>query len=451
VQEFDLIVLGGGSGGLATAQRAAEYGARVAVFEPGRLGGTCVNVGCVPKKVMWNAAQIAHMIEAAPAYGFDAEPHASLDWPKLKHGRDAYVRRLNGIYERNLERKQVATIRASARLRGAHEVVSADGEAYSAAHVVIATGGHPRLPVIPGAGFGITSDGFFDLERRPDRVAIIGSGYVAVEFAGVLRALGSEVSVFVRYDGVIRHFDALLTDHLSAQMQAAGIDIVTGAVAHSVEGGESIALTTADGRRFADFDTLIWAIGRDPNTRDLQLDNAGVQTDNLGFIAVDDYQNTNVAGVYAIGDVAGRAELTPVAIAAGRRLADRVFGGQADRHLKYDLIPTVIFSHPPIGTVGLSEQQALQRYAGAGEKVRVYKTEFVPMFYALTDEKPLTAMKLVTVGADERVVGCHVIGPGADEMIQGFAVALSMGARKVDLDDTLAIHPTSAEELVTLR
>jgi glutathione reductase (NADPH) len=255
--------------------------------------------------------------------------------------------------------------------------------------------------------------------------------------------------VFVRFDGLLRHFDSILSLRLAAEMQSAGVTIVTGAVAREVQKGDGLSLLTADGRRFDGFDTVLWAIGRDANTRDLGLHAAGVAFDDLGFIPVDDYQNTNVEDVYAIGDVAGRAELTPVAIAAGRRLADRLFGGMADRHLRYDVIPSVVFSHPPIGTVGLSEQAARLQYAG--EAIRCYQTEFVPMFHALTVGKPLTAMKLVCVGADERIVGCHVIGPGADEMIQGFAVALRMGACKVDLDETLAIHPTSAEELVTMR
>jgi glutathione reductase (NADPH) len=448
VKAFDLIVLGGGSGGLAAAQRAAEHGARVTLLEPGRLGGTCVNVGCVPKKVMWNAGNLAHALHDAPAYGFDVRSMGH-DWTMLKRGRDAYVQRLNVIYARNLERKGVAWIRARGRFTGTREILASDGEVYSAKHVMIATGGYPRIPAIEGAELGITSDGFFDLQELPRRVAVVGSGYVAAELGGVLHALGSEVSVFVRFDGLLRHFDPILSLRLAAEMQSAGVTIVTGAVAREVQKADGLSLLTADGRRFDGFDTVLWAIGRDANTRDLGLDAAGVAFDDLGFIPVDDYQNTNVEGVYAIGDVAGRAELTPVAIAAGRRLADRLFGGMTDRHLRYDVIPSVVFSHPPIGTVGLSEQAARLQYAG--EAIRCYQTEFVPMFHALTVGRPLTAMKLVCVGADERIVGCHVIGPGADEMIQGFAVALRMGARKVDLDETLAIHPTSAEELVTMR
>jgi glutathione reductase (NADPH) len=449
VQTYDLIVLGGGSGGLATAQRAAEYGARAVLFEPHRLGGTCVNVGCVPKKVMWNAAEIAGALGHAASYGFDVRV-AGHDWAKLKAGRDAYVRRLNGIYERNLERKQVALVRSRGVFRGPREILDANGEVYAAQHVVIATGGHPNVPAIEGAELGITSDGFFELERVPKRVALVGSGYISAELGGVLNALGSETTVFVRYDAMARHFDALLSSRLTEQMRAAGIEIATGATPRAVTGrAGALMLETAGGRSYGPFDVLIWAIGRAPNSGSLGLDRAGVAVEAGGAVRVDRYQNTTAEGVYAIGDVTGGAELTPVAIAAGRRLADRVFGGMKDRHLSYDLLPTVVFSHPPIGTVGLSEEQARERYSG--EPIKVYQTEFVPMFYALGEVKPKTAMKLVTAGADERIVGCHVIGPGADEMIQGFAVALTMGARKADFDNTLAIHPTSAEELVTMR
>jgi glutathione reductase (NADPH) len=448
VRKFDFIVIGGGSGGLASAQRAAEHGATVAVFEAGRLGGTCVNVGCVPKKVMWNAAELKHALDHAPYYGFDIQTRGH-DWAALKRGRDAYVERLNGIYQRNLDRKSILTVRCAAEFSARQEIVDASGERYGAEHVLIAVGGHPSVPSLPGAELGITSDGFFELDKLPSRVGLIGSGYVAVEFAGVLRALGSEVSLFLRFDRPLRYFDRLIGSELAAQMTAQGIEIVTRAVPAAIEDGASLTLATEDGRRFSGFESLIWAIGRAPNTAALRLERAGVATDARGFVPVDDYQNTNVAGIYAVGDVIGRVELTPVAIAAGRRLADRIFGGRADRHLSYELIPTVVFSHPPVGTVGLSEEEARQRHAG--EPVKVYQSTFVPMFYALTDDKPQTSMKLVTVGAEERVVGCHVIGPGADEMIQGFAVALGMGACKSDFDDTIAIHPTSAEELVTMR
>jgi glutathione reductase (NADPH) len=448
VNSFDLIVLGGGSGGLATAQRAAEYGARVAVFESGRLGGTCVNVGCVPKKVMWNAAELAQALHEAPHYGFEVETKGH-DWAKLRQGRDAYIERLNGIYARNLDAKSITTVRSRGCFVGPGEIADESGERYAAEHVVIATGGYPRFPELPGAEFGISSDGFFELAALPHRAAVIGSGYIAVELAGVLQALGCQVSLFVRFDSVLRYFDAMLSEQLMTSMRASGVEIVTGAVPKAVSGEDKLTLETEDGRRFADFDTLLWAIGRAPNTRGLGLEHAGVAQDERGFVVADAFQNTNVPGIYALGDVTGQAELTPVAIAAGRRLADRVFNGQADRKLSYELIPTVVFSHPPIGTLGLSERQAREKY-GADE-LRVFTSVFTPMFNALTDTKPKTSMKLVTVGADERIVGCHIIGAGADEMLQGFAVAISMGARKADFDDTIAIHPTSSEELVTMR
>jgi glutathione reductase (NADPH) len=448
VESFDLIVLGGGSGGLATAQRAAEYGARPLLFEPARLGGTCVNVGCVPKKVMWNAAELAASIEEASHYGFKLSAGGH-DWHTLKTGRDAYVKRLNEIYARNLERKGIPVVKSRAHFRGPNEVVDEDGRTYRAEHVVIATGGYPDRPSLPGAATGITSDGFFELEALPKRVAIVGSGYIAVELGGVLHALGSEVSLFMRFGRLLRGFDSMLSEELMTSMDQGGIDLVRYAVPRAVTQGESIELELEDGRRSGGFDMLLWAIGRSPNTAGLNLKAAGVDVSPLGYVIVDAYQNTNVEGIYALGDVTGLAELTPVAIAAGRRLADRVFGGQPDRHLSYDCVPTVIFSHPPIGTIGLTEEQA-QREHGVGH-IRVYRTEFVPMFNALTERKPRTAMKLITAGAEERIVGCHIIGAGADEMLQGFAVAITMGARKSDFDDTVAIHPTSAEELVTMR
>ena len=449
MRQFDLLVVGGGSGGLATAQRAAEYGAHVALFEPARLGGTCVNVGCVPKKVMWSAAELKAALSYAPYYGFDVKT-GDHDWAKLKRARDAYVLRLNGIYERNLDKKGIVTVRAAARLAGAGEVVDADGEVYRAKHVLIATGGRPRIPPVPGCELGINSDGFFELEALPRRVAVVGSGYIAVELAGVLHALGSAVTLVIRHDRLLRDFDSLLAEKLMAAMTASGIEVATRMSTVSLaRQGASLTLEAADGRTFPGFDTVLWAIGRRPNVEDVGLESAGIELDAEGYIDVDKHQNTSAPGVYAVGDVCGEPELTPVAIGAGRRLADRVFGGMTDRHLSYDVIPSVVFSHPPIGTVGLSEDEA--RKCFPNEPIRVYETEFVSMFYALTDVKPQTTMKLVCVGADERVVGCHVIGLGADEMIQGFAVAVTMGACKRDFDDTIAIHPTSAEELVTMR
>lgn len=447
--KHDLVVIGGGSGGLACAQRAVEYGAKVVLVESARLGGTCVNVGCVPKKVMWNAAQIAHAAQDAEHYGFDLKVGGH-DWAALRAARDAYVLRLNGIYERNLGNKKVELVRGHATFIGPNEVRVGD-RLLEAPQVVIATGGRPSLPHIPGADLGITSDGFFELDARPQRIAIVGSGYIAVEIAGVFAALGSEVTMVLRRDRLLRHFEAMLGDGLRQIMQDDGVRFLDHAAPAALERDTdgTLRLSLQDGRIAGPFDAVLWAIGREPIVEGIGLDRAGVQLDASGFIAVDRLQQTNIGGIHAIGDVTGQAQLTPVAIAAGRRLADRVFGGMEGRHLDYSDIPTVVFSHPPIGTVGISEAAAIERYGAS--QVKVYNSGFVPMYHALTPRKPRAAMKLVTVGPEQRIVGCHVIGAGADEMLQGFAVALKMGATKRDFDDTVAIHPTSAEEFVTMR
>jgi glutathione reductase (NADPH) len=449
MSEFDLIVIGGGSGGLAAAQRAAEYGARVALVESHRLGGTCVNVGCVPKKVMWNAADLAEGLRDAPDYGFALTP-GEHDWALLKEKRDAYVLRLNGIYEANLAKRGVTLIRGRARFVDGRTVTVA-GSSLSAPHIIIATGGRPLLPAIPGAELGITSDGFFDLPGRPERVAIVGSGYIAVELTGIFAALGSSVTLILRGETMLKHFDSMIGESMQRILRDQGVNIVTQAWPSALEcdSGGNLVLSLREGGRLEPFDCLVWAIGRAPAVEELGLDRAGVELDAYGFIVTDKYQTTSADGLYAIGDVTGRAPLTPVAIAAGRRLSDRLFGGKADRHLDYRNIPTVVFGHPPIGTVGLSEQAARDDYGD--EAVTIFKSSFIPMYHALTTAKPRCDMKLVTVGPEKRVVGVHVVGPGADEMMQGFAVAVRMGATKEDFDDTVAIHPTSSEELVTMR
>jgi glutathione reductase (NADPH) len=449
MSEFDLIVIGAGSGGLAAAQRAAEYGARVVLLESHRLGGTCVNVGCVPKKVMWNAASLAEELRDAPDYGFQvaADGH---DWSLLKEKRDAYILRLNGIYEANLAKRGVTLVRGRAQLVDARTVAVA-GSSLSAPHIIIATGGRPLLPAIPGAELGITSDGFFDLARRPERVAVVGSGYIAVELTGIFRALGADVTLVLRGETMLNQFDSMIGESMLKILRDDGVSIATQARPSALDsdGRGSLTLSMRDGRRLEPFDCLLWAIGRAPVVEELGLERAGVELDSYGFIVTDKYQTTSAAGVYAIGDVTGRAPLTPVAIAAGRRLSDRLFGGKPERHLDYHDIPTVIFGHPPIGTVGLSERAARDDYGD--ETVTVFETSFIPMYHALTTAKPRCDMKLVTVGPKQRVVGVHVVGPGADEMMQGFAVAVRMGATKEDFDDTVAIHPTSSEELVTMR
>ena len=445
-QHFDIIAMGGGSGGLAVAQRAAEYGARAAVIEQGRLGGTCVNAGCVPKKVLWNAAHIVEGARDAAGYGISL-PEAKVDWEDMRNRRDAYIVRLNGVYARNLEKRGVVHISGRATFQDAHTVVVGSNR-YTADHIVVATGGQPLRPALPGQQLGLTSDEFFAMNSRPNRVAVIGSGYIAVEIAGVLNAFGSKVELVARGDTVLREFDTLVQSALMREMRSAGIEFhlntLTASLAQDAGG---IHLTSADGSRLGGFDAVIWALGRQPSTADLQLERAGLRTDAQGFLRTDAYQQTTVASIYAIGDVTGRSALTPVAIAAGRRLADRLFNGQIDRHLDYSGIPTVVFSHPPVGTVGLTEAQARADHS----HVEIKTTAFVPMYYALTERRQRCEMKLVLAGAEQRVVGCHIVGDGADEMLQGFAVAMRMGATLKDFQNTVAIHPTNAEELVTMR
>lgn len=444
---FDLLVIGGGSGGLAHAQRASEYGVNAAVVEYKPLGGTCVNVGCVPKKVMWYAAHHAHQIHHAADYGYDVVVNGH-DWRALKSRRDTYIERLNGIYAMNLEKRGVTHIFGAAKFIDAN-TVAVDGKQYQADRIVIATGGRPSVPDIEGANLGITSDGFFELEEQPERVLIAGSGYIAVELAGIFNGLGSKTKIVVRKDSVLREFDKMLGTELMDAMTKSGIELETGVTPQKLERVDNgIVLTAVDGRTFGPVDAVVWAIGRAPNTDSLDADKAGVNVDERGFVLTDEFQKTNVDHIFALGDVTGRAALTPVAIAAGRRLADRLDGGMDGRHLDYRLIPTVVFSHPTIGTVGMTEAEAVSEF---GDTVRVYSSGFTPMFYALGDDKQRTVMKLITVGVDERVVGLHVIGEGADELLQGFAVAMRMGATKNDFDDTVAIHPTNSEEVVTMR
>lgn len=445
-EDYDYIAVGGGSGGLATAQRAAEYGARALVIERARLGGTCVNVGCVPKKLMWTASSLGHALEDAAGYGFDVSVQGH-DWARLKAARDLYVARLNGIYAANLERRRVDWVHGSATFVDAR-TVTVNGRVFRAPHITIAVGGEPALPPVPGIERALSSDGFFALTRRPERVAVIGAGYIAVELAGVFAGLGSVVHQFIRQDRVLRQFDPMLGAALQKEMAADGISVHPHAQPVAFEAdGDRTWVCLQDGGRHGPFDAVVCAIGRHPATAGLGLETTGVTMEH-GYVPTDGFQNTSVPGLYAIGDVTGRAQLTPVAIAAGRRLADRLFGGQPERHLNYDLIPTVVFSHPPIGTVGLTEPEARAQY---GEAVKTYTAGFVPMYHAVTERKSRMEMKLVCAGVEERVVGLHVIGHGADEMLQGFAVAVKMGATKRDFGETVAIHPTAAEEFVTMR
>lgn len=446
-KHYDFIVIGGGSGGIASARRAAEYGARVLLVENGPLGGTCVNVGCVPKKVMWNTAEIRSALDLAPDYGFRFDP-PTFDWSHIKGARDAYVKKLNGIYQRNLDNSRVDVIAGTGRFVS-DQVVEVNGDQYESAHILIATGGHPTLPRVPNAELGITSDGFFELDRQPKRPLIIGAGYIAVEFAGVLKALGSDVSVMLRHDRVLRSFDHSLSEVLMEEMQRSGIRFFTHTDLRGLcQDNGSLGFERKSGERETGFDCIIWAIGRDTNIESLELGNTGVNIDERNYIDIDAQQNTSASGIYAVGDVTNRPPLTPVAIVAGRQLAERLFNNRPDAVLDIHTVPTVIFSHPPIGTIGLSEQEARDKF---GDEVKVYQSRFVNLRYGVSEHKPASLVKLVLRGNQQKVVGCHVIGDGADEMTQGFAVAMKMGATKQDFDDTIAIHPTAAEEMVTLR
>lgn len=452
-QHYDLIAIGAGSGGLSVVEKAAKHGAKCAVVEVNDdLGGTCVNRGCVPKKVMWFAANLAHAQYDAQDYGFATVP-GKLDWGKLVNKRDNMIGGITDWYmDSFLSEAGIDLIQGQARFVDA-KTLEVNGETYTADHIVISTGGRPIVPTdIPGAEHGISSDGFFELDEQPAKVAVVGGGYIALELAGVLNALGSETHMLHQGFPVLIGFDSLMQKTLRTQMEHDGIVFNDTAKIASVEKQADGKLTVnyADGSTLSDLDQLLWAIGRKTNTDDIGLENIGLPLAPGGFIDVNDYQETSVPGVYAIGDIINKrgVQLTPVAIAAGRRLGDRLFGGMKDRKLDYSLIPTVMFTHPPIGTIGLSEEAAREKY---GDAVKVYSTEFTPMYYSFVKHKAKTAMKLVVVGEDEKIVGCHAIGLGVDEMMQGFAVAIRMGATKQDFDDTIAIHPVSAEEMVTMK
>ncbi|KAJ9642454.1 Glutathione reductase [Coniosporium apollinis] len=461
-KECEFLVIGGGSGGLASARRASGmYGAKTIAIEDKRLGGTCVNVGCVPKKVTWNAAAIAETFKDAKAYGFGYD-NFSFDWNTMKKKRDAYVERLNGIYARNLDNDKVELIRGRASFvdKNTVEVNTHDGgkEIVKAKKILIAVGGKPRFPKIPGVEHAISSDGFFDLEEQPKKVATVGAGYIGVEMSGMFMALGTETHFFIREDNLLRTFDPMIQKTVTETYVKQGIDLHRGSDISKIEdignGKKRITYTEhklRDKQYTMDVDVVLFAIGRDPEITDLNLDAVGVKLAENGHINVDEYQNTNVENIYALGDACDKNfELTPVAIAAGRRLSDRLFGGKKDAHLEYSNIPSVVFAHPEVGTIGLTEPKAREKY---GDTVKVYQTNFTAMYYAMMepDEKGPTAFKVICEGPNERIVGLHILGAGVSEMLQGFGVAIKMGATKADFDRCVAIHPTSSEELVTLK
>lgn len=462
---YDLIAIGAGSGGLSIAERAASYGAKTAVIESTELGGTCVNVGCVPKKVMWYGAGVAQGLKDAQDYGFNIDlegdfngkKSGELNWEKLVMKRENFIGGILDWYDGYMGEAGVDVINGYAKFLN-NKTLTVDGVAYTADKFVIATGGRPIIPNdIEGSRLGMTSDGFFqDLDEvQPQKVVVVGGGYIALELAMLMDGLGSDVSVLHQGWPVLEGFDSTIQKALRKQMEDDNITLYDDEIitkveeqADSTEDKKLLTIHFEDGTSITDVEALIWAIGRVPNTDTIGLENTDVRTDQRGMIIVDDFEQTTVENIYAIGDIIGKAPLTPVAIAAGRRLGDRLYGGKPDRKMSYDNIATVMFTHPPIGTIGMSEEKAREEH---GDAVKVYQTDFVPLYHQMTRHKVKTHMKLIVTGDDEKIVGCHILGLGADEMLQGFAVAIRMGATKSDFDDTIAIHPVSAEELVTMK
>lgn len=442
--DVDLFVIGAGSGGVRAARVAAEHGARVAVAEEYRYGGTCVIRGCVPKKLMVYASGFSEMFEDAGGYGWTVG-ETSFDWGRFMAAKDREIARLEGIYKGVLDRAGAEVFHERATILDPHRVRLASGWEITTKHILIATGGRPAVPDIPGAELGITSDGMFELAELPRRAIVVGGGYIACEFAGILNGLGVAVTQLYRGPRFLREFDDDLRAHVEEAMRGRGVDIWTGTdvtgLARTEDG--AIAATLTDGG-VIEADLVLFAIGRRPNTEGLGLAKAGVHLKHNGAVAVDEWSQTAVPSIYAVGDVTARAALTPVAIREGQAFADTVFGG-APVKPEHALIPTAVFTQPEIGTVGLAEAEA--RKLGP---VEIYRATFRPMLNILAGRDEKMLMKLV-VGADRRVLGCHVVGHGAGEMIQLAAVALRMGATKEDFDRTIAVHPTAAEELVTMR
>lgn len=448
-ESFDYLVIGGGSAGLSGARRAQLHGARVALIEPDPIGGTCVNRGCVPKKILWYAAELANHLSDYPDYGFDVQGSIPFHYEKLRKASNAYVAGLRDLHASRLRQAGVELVAERATLVGHGLVETTSGRKLRAPHVLLASGTRPRVPEFEGAQLGITSDDWFQLSELPKRLLIVGGGYVGVELAGIAQALGCEVAFAYRGDLPLPGFDAMLRQCLFEQMRKAGLELLEAFETKRVTRSNSGTLTveTDDGRQVGNLDAVLWAIGRISDAR-TWVKTEGLAFDPWGFVCVDEFQCTNLAGLYAVGDVTGKACLTPVAVAAASRLSDRLFGGKPEAKLDYDDIPTVVFSHPPMGTVGLSEAQACHRY---GDRIRCYVKRFANLYSSVTRHEQITAMKLVTLLPDERIIGIHAFGIGADELMQGFAVALRMGARKADFDRTVAIHPTVAEEFLTMR
>ena len=444
--DFDLFVIGAGSGGVRAARFAAGFGAKVAVAESRYLGGTCVNVGCVPKKLLVYGAHYAEDIGQAQGYGWTIDG-ATFDWKTLIANKDREIQRLNGIYRSILVDSGVTLLQAHARLVDAH-TVEVEGKQYTAEHILIATGGWPHVPAIPGREHAITSNEAFYLESLPRRVLVVGGGYIAVEFASIFHGCGAETKLLYRGELFLRGFDGSLRDHLKDEMIKKGVDLQFNAdIVHIDKQADGSLLATLEDGRTLEADCLFYATGRRPMLDNLGLEKAGVALDARGFIAVDDEYRTSVSSILAIGDVIGRVQLTPVALAEGMAVARRLFKPEQYRKVDYTTIPTAVFSLPNMATVGLTEEEAREQ----GYKVTIFESRFRPMKLTMTDSLERSLMKLVVDAETDRVLGCHMAGPDAGEIMQGLGVALKAGATKQVFDDTLGIHPTAAEEFVTMR
>lgn len=444
--DFDLFVIGAGSGGVRASRFAAGYGAKVAVAESRYLGGTCVNVGCVPKKLLVYGAHFADDFEQAAGFGWSLED-AQFDWSQLIANKNREIQRLNGIYRNLLVNSGVTLLEGHARITAPHEV-EIEGQRYSAKHILIAVGGWPQVPDIPGRELAISSNEAFFLKDLPKRVLVVGGGYIAVEFAGIFQGLGADTTLLYRGDLFLRGFDGSVRTHLKEELEKRGLDLQFNADIARIDqqADGSLKATLKDGRELVT-DCVFYATGRRPMLDNLGLENTEVQLDKRGFIQVDDAYQTDESSILAIGDVIGRVQLTPVALAEGMAVARRLFKPEEYRPVDYRNIPTAVFSQPPIGTVGLTEEQALE----AGHSLKIFESRFRPMKLTLTEVQEKTLMKLVVDADTDRVLGCHMVGPDAGEIIQGLGIALKAGATKQQFDETIGVHPTAAEEFVTMR
>jgi len=446
--EFDLFVIGGGSGGVRAARMAAQRGARVALVEAAALGGTCVNVGCIPKKLYAYAAHFTHDFRDAAGFGWDAQP-PRLDWARLKSNRAREIARLNGVYEQLLAQPGVRIIRGWATLADAHTVhvrTTSGDERFTAANILVATGGTPSVPAFPGREHVVTSDQMFDLDPFPQRLAVVGGGYIACEFASIFHGLGASVTQLYRGEQVLRGFDADVRRFIAAEMRKDGVDLRLDAVVRAIgRKPQGLEVALADGST-VEADTVLYATGRVPNVNGLGLEMAGVATRKDGAIVVDAHYRSTVPSVYAIGDVTARLQLTPVALGEAMVVVDHLFG-RGERSMSYEFIPTAVFTHPNIATVGHTEESARSTFGS----VKIFRSEFKPLRHTLSGSGERTLMKLVVDAQTDRVVGLHMVGADAGEIVQGFAVAMKAGATKAVFDATIGIHPTAAEEFVTLR